>query len=168
MHHNPVKDEYEGRTDSIGLHKGFSNYLLRKRKEVVGKSKLDEILDEVRIKGLTTFGNEKYRQRVVGHSLGGSLATLFGFYASTNAKLDAFLPVDVFSFCAPKVGGIHFALAFQKQEETKRLRHFRFFHRLDVVSFSMLLCRFPEGVPDFDCYCAFYVIVNCLSHTRVP
>ena len=86
--------------------------------------------------------------RVVEHGLGGSLATLFGFYASTNAKLDAILPVDVFSFCAPKVGGIHFALTFQEQEETKRLRYFRFFHfhRLDVVSFSMLLCRFPEGV----------------------
>ena len=129
---NPVQDEYPGRNESIEFHKGFSDYLLRPRKDT-GRNKLDEILDEVHAKGRVVFGGEKYRLVSTGHSLGGALATIFGFYASAKDDLEAKKPVDILSFCSPRVGGVNFASAFQRQEKSQSLRHFRFFHKHDFV-----------------------------------
>ena len=129
---NPIQDKYPGRTESIELHKGFSTYLLRKRKDT-GQSKFDEILDKVKAEGQAAFGSEKYRLVCVGHSLGGALATIFGFYASASESLEAKKPVDIFSFCSPKPGSFSFASAFHRQEQTRNARHFRFFHNRDIV-----------------------------------
>ena len=129
---NPIQEEYPGRSDGVEFHKGFSDYLLRRRKDN-GQSKLDEILDAVHTEGQAVFGGEKYRLVSTGHSLGGALATIFGYYASTNETLEIKRPVDILSFCSPRPGGVNFASAFQRQEKNKAVRHFRFYHKHDFV-----------------------------------
>ena len=80
---NPVKENYPGRSEKISLHSGFAMYLLRKRKDT-RMSTLEKICDKVDKIGREMAPDGSYNIAVTGHSLGGALATLFGFYAATR------------------------------------------------------------------------------------
>jgi hypothetical protein len=72
-----------------------------------------------------------------GHSLGGALCTLFGFFAAANGEIISLLdgsPVIVYSIASPYVGNWKFRFAFQHLERQKRLQHLRIANLEDMVT----------------------------------
>jgi len=129
---NPVKEDYEGKSETIGISRGFRNYLFRKRQDT-GTRKVDEILNLTHKYGMEAIGSD-YSLVVVGHSLGAALSSLFGFYASTDERFTCNGPVKVFTFGSPYVGGHTMADAFRHQERTGKLRYARVYDHNDTVA----------------------------------
>jgi len=126
---NPIKDNYSGKQEFLKLHRGFFLYLFRQRKDTE-TCKYDEIARTVH-----RYGNaigEDYKLFVTGHSLGGALATIFSFFASTEDRFTQNGPVKCITFGAPMVGGYAFAEAFRHQERSQKLMLARFHNRRDL------------------------------------
>lgn len=67
-----------------------------------------------------------HRLTVSGHSRGGALATLFGFYAAAGNRVKAHeRPVEVISFASPFVGDYRFRKAFKGLERNGKIVHAR-------------------------------------------
>jgi pimeloyl-ACP methyl ester carboxylesterase len=129
---NPVQTEYLDREDTIEIHMGFSEYLLRRRLDN-GKTKFDEIAHSVQEIANELGGN--CRVHVTGHSLGAALATIFALYASADTRFASKeSPIKLFSFASPYTGGTSFAKAFRHQEQAGLLMHARFHHQYDPVT----------------------------------
>lgn len=128
---NPVKDDFEGKPSRIKIHSGFYRYLFRRRKDT-GTTKYDEIANVLHGYGSQIIG-EDYSLYVTGHSLGGALSTLFGFYASTDERFTKNGPVRLFTFGSPYVGGYSFCKSFKYQEQSGKLQHARFHNVRDIV-----------------------------------
>ena len=129
---NPVKQNYPGRVDELSLHSGFALYLLRKRKDT-GMSKLQEIFDKIDEIGREMAPDGNYKLSITGHSLGGALATLCGFYVAARSRFAHLPTIYVWSFAAPRVGTQAFIHAWQHLERTGRIRHARFSSTQDLV-----------------------------------
>lgn len=101
--------------------------------EETGKTRLEDITDDVKA-SLTKYPG--YSLYCCGHSLGGSLCTLFGFYISANDEVMAMLdgPVKVYSIASPYVGNWKFRFAFQYLERQKRIQHLRIANLEDMVT----------------------------------
>jgi pimeloyl-ACP methyl ester carboxylesterase len=128
---NPVQTEYPDREDSIEIHTGFTEYLLRRRLDN-GRTKFDEIARSVH--DIASELGSNCRVHVTGHSLGGALATIFALYASADPRFASKeRPIKLFSFASPYTGGTSFAKAFRHQEEAGLLLHARFYHEYDLV-----------------------------------
>lgn len=147
-YHNPIKQNYPGRTDEISLHTGFALYLMRKRKDT-GVSKLTEIFDKVEKIGQELAPDGKYKLSITGHSLGGALATICGFYFAARSRFANLPTIHVWTFAAPRVGTQAFLSAWQHLERTGRIRHARFSVPQDVVPL-MPFCNFDKN--DFQFY----------------
>lgn len=117
---------------NVCIHRGFYEYLFGSEK---GQSKYEEIM--VHIQKLFD-ANPKYRDEyklyVTGHSLGGALATLFGFYASSSNILPQ--PVTVVSVASPRVGNLEFAALFTEYESQGKIRHLRIANHKDPVTLA--------------------------------
>jgi len=113
--HNPIRESFPKKPKKIDLHSGFYQYLFRVRKDT-GTTKYDEIANLAHKYGIERIG-EDYQLVVTGHSLGGALSTLFGFFSSTDKRFTKNGPVKVFNFGSPYVGGHYFADAFRHQEQ---------------------------------------------------
>ena len=129
---NPVKQNYPGRVDELSLHSGFALYLLRKRKDS-GISKLQEIFDKIDEIGREMAPDGNYKLSITGHSLGGALATLCGFYVAARSRFAHLPTIYVWTFAAPRVGTQAFIHAWQHLERTGRIRHARFSSTQDLV-----------------------------------
>mmetsp|Transcript_24548 Transcript_24548/g.38016 ORF Transcript_24548/g.38016 Transcript_24548/m.38016 type:complete len:504 (-) Transcript_24548:290-1801(-) len=129
---NPTLGYYLGRTDEVEINKGVGEYLFTPRKDT-HRTKYNEISDRAHEYG-KEFGEEVYSLHVTGHSMGGSLAALFAFYASSDSRFaQQGNPVHAYSFCPSIPGRISFARAFQHQERAGLLRHIRVVNKGDVV-----------------------------------
>lgn len=63
---------------------------------------------------------------MTGHSLGGALATLFGFYATTDDCITKNVqPVELYTFASPLVGDKNFCQAFKALENEGKIVHAR-------------------------------------------
>jgi hypothetical protein len=158
---NPVKVNYPGREDELSLHSGFALYLLRKRKDT-GMSKMDEIFEKVEQIGKELAPDGDYKLCITGHSLGGALATLCGFYCGAKPRFAHLSTIYIWTFAAPRVGTQGkpfnaslcfisecvfiltltlyptrfvpaFIHAYQHLERTGRIRHARFSCTQDIV-----------------------------------
>jgi len=145
---NPVKQNYPGRADTISLQSGFALYLLRNRKDT-GMSKLQEIFDKVDEIGNELASDGKYQLSITGHSLGGALATLCGFYFAARSRFAHLPTIYVWTFASPRVGTQTFLDAWQHLERTGRIRHARFSVPQDGVPL-MPFCNFKMN--DFQLY----------------
>ena len=117
----------------VGVHQGFYEYLFNK-KEGSGKftCKYDEIMNHVKELFNESPSRRNWKLYVTGHSLGGALATLFGFYAAASPMLP--LPVTVVSIASPRVGNIEFARTFAEMESQGQIRHLRIVNHKDPVT----------------------------------
>ena len=128
---NPVQAEYPDREDTIEIHTGFSEYLMRRRLDN-GRTKFDKIAQCIHENANELGGN--CRVHVTGHSLGGALATIFAFYASADPRFASKeRPIKLSTFASPYSGGTSFAKVFQHQEQAGLLLHARFHHEYDAV-----------------------------------
>ncbi|KAL3809912.1 hypothetical protein ACHAXA_005326 [Cyclostephanos tholiformis] len=124
-------DRYGG-CDDVGLHQGFYEYLLGEKDG--RSSKYDEISNIVRRLLREDPARANYKLYVTGHSLGGALATLFGYYASMSPHLPS--PITVVSVASPRVGNIEFARSFVELESHGRIRHLRIANHGDPVTLN--------------------------------
>lgn len=115
---------------TIGIHHGFDEYLLKRRRKGVGKSKYDEILEHVEMQFKK---HSDYRLYVTGHSLGGALACLFSFEVAAEPSKLIPTPVTCVSVASPRVGDSNFQTAFVQLEQAGKLRHLRIAHAQDPV-----------------------------------
>jgi len=129
---NPVKDDYEGKTNNVKVHRGFYRYLLRTRKDTK-TNKYDEIASKVYEYGSKIIGSD-FTVTANGYSLGGALSMLFGFYASTDERFTKNGPVKIFTYGAPYMGGHTFGDAFRHQERSRKVQCARFFNNNDIVA----------------------------------
>ena len=126
---NPLKGK-DGQAEKIGIHHGFDEYLLKRRKAIGKDCKYDEIMEYV--KELFVGRWDTYKLYVTGHSLGGALASLFAFEAA--ASEDVPKPVTCVSVASPRVGDESFQAAFTALEQDGKLRHLRIAHSQDPVT----------------------------------
>ena len=127
---NPVKDNFEGKQEFIKLHRGFFLYLFRRRKDTE-TCKYDEIASVVDRYG-RQIADDNYEVFITGHSLGGALATVFSFYASTEERFTRSGPLKCITFGAPMVGSYAFADSFLYQERQGKLMLARFHNARDM------------------------------------
>jgi hypothetical protein len=138
---NPVKGAEVGQNETVGLHHGFYDYLLKVRKDDDGKNKYEEILGHVNALFEESEERQKeYKLYVTGHSLGGALATLFSFHVAASAlngddnNKAIPTPVTCVSVASPRVGEGSFQRAFRLLEERGLLRHLRIANDRDPVT----------------------------------
>ena len=94
---------------TINVHTGFYEYLFQKDDE--GIVRLDHLLSDARI---LLKKNPGYRLFCTGHSLGGALATMCGFYAALDDQIvKNGAAVVVYSIASPRVGNSDFRRSFQ-------------------------------------------------------
>jgi len=85
-----------------------------------------------------------YTLNITGHSLGGALATLFGYFLSYSISDKIY----IFSFASPRVGNRNWANIFNKKEN---LLHYRFVNQKDIIT----------AIPYFYYYhCGNYININ--------
>jgi len=117
-------------TTTINVHSGFYEYLFKVNK-TTRKPRIETIREDLRKLIRQYPGFHIY---CAGHSLGGALCTLFGFYAASDDTIARNGPVTIVSVASPYVGNIKFRLAFQDLERKKRLRHLRIANAEDMVT----------------------------------
>ena len=84
-----------------------------------------------------------------GHSLGGALCTLWGFYAAADDELWALTensPVVIYSFASPYCGNWKFRYAFMHLERLGRLQHVRTANLEDMVTLLPFFAPKPSAV----------------------
>jgi predicted lipase len=146
---NPIEEDFEDKSAEIDMHRGFYEYLFRVRKDT-HTTKFDEIAGIAHRYGMDRLGPD-YKLAVVGHSLGAALSTVFGFWASADARFTKNGPVKIFNFGSPMVGGQRFADCVRHQEKTGKLRLVRFYNHNDVVAHAPFNVKFNK-VRENCCY----------------
>ncbi|KAL7543031.1 hypothetical protein ACHAXR_012488 [Thalassiosira sp. AJA248-18] len=131
-HPNPITEDYPGRTNSFGLHTGFSLYMTRQRKDD-SLTKIEEIFQNIDKIGRELSPEGDYELSITGHSLGGALATILAFYAATSNAFDKVKTIRLFTYAAPRVGCQRFLYAVQHLEMIGKLRVARFTNTCDIV-----------------------------------
>ena len=87
------------------------------------RSMLEDICEKIEVVGRElTSGSLS----VTGHSLGGDLATVAGFFLASNPTLQLASAVRVYTFASSPVGCNTFQHTYKYLEETGRLQHARF------------------------------------------
>jgi len=130
---NPVKDDYNGRQNTIRVHRGFYTYLMRARKDT-GTRKYDEIANKAYEYGSRMLG-DKFDVYINGYSLGGGLGALFGFFASTDQRLTRNGPIKIFTYGMPYIASHSLADAFRHQERSNKVQHARIYNSNDIVAY---------------------------------
>lgn len=134
---NPVFEMMEdargrGMPETINFHAGFYQYLHKKDK-TTGKTRIQQILEDAKSE---LAKNPNFQLFVTGHSLGGALSTMFGFFAAADNEIIQLSPkgVVVYSVASPFVGNWKFREAFQELERRGRLQHLRICNAEDMVT----------------------------------
>ena len=122
---------------NIKVHNGFFNLLFK-------NNLYNDLLNEIKkIKILYP----EYKINITGHSIGGAIATLFGYFLSYSIQAKIY----IFSFGSPRVGNKKWANIFNSKNN---LEHYRFVNFNDIISV----------IPHFNyCHCGnkFLIKKNC-------
>ena len=131
---NPI-DEMLETLPVFYLHRGFARAILGRRRRIILK------ILEYKKKHPET---KDYQLVVSGHSLGGSLATLFGFYACQEPEFTENGPVRVYTFAAPPVGCDKFAKVFRRLEDDDKIQLARIHNSNDPVPHTFAMTRYAH------------------------
>lgn len=112
------------------VHSGFYEYLFNNTHSSRETQKFDIIRYKL-FKLVKKYPG--YKIVVVGHSLGGALATLVAFKLSGSKKTWIPRPIQCFTFESPMVGGQEFQDAFVSLERLGMLQHIRVTNQEDFV-----------------------------------
>lgn len=134
LEENPI-DKLLDSIPTFHLHRGFVRSFLGRRRKIMLKI-LQYQKDHPETADFPLF--------VSGHSLGGALATLFGFYASLEPEFTKNGPVRVYTFAAPPVGDKKFGKIFRHQEETGKIRLARIHNTNDPVPSAFSLTQYKH------------------------
>lgn len=148
---NPAKLETDDQPDVISLHFGYHAYLKRQwqnrpRRDGSFSTRVDRILDRAE----KYMEDDDWTLTISGHSRGGCMATLLGFYAAAGNRGNSDKrPVEVISFASPFVGDYRFRKAFKGLERNGKIVHARIVNAND---FGTMVPFFPVGefVDDLD------------------
>ena len=91
MEENPIDDMCD-EVPVLHVHRGFMRALLGRRRKII--SFLRKYKEE-------NPRTRHYKLCVTGHSLGGSLATLFAYFLAQEEDMTANQPVILYTFAAP-------------------------------------------------------------------
>jgi len=132
---NPKPSE-EIMPSTIRIHTGFYEYLFHEKKDSDNNTttRLHDILEDA--KNLLRE-NPGYSLYMTGHSLGGALSTLCGFFAACDNEIISLAAnhrVVVYSVASPYCGNWKFRHAFQELEYQRRLQHLRIANLEDMVT----------------------------------
>tara|TARA_E500000331_G_scaffold164754_1_gene159634 strand:+ start:242 stop:1231 length:990 start_codon:yes stop_codon:yes gene_type:complete len=138
--------------DKIWIHSGFYNQLHTDNIHLCIISKVQCILNE----------HPEYKLFVTGHSLGGALATLFGYILAHEFEVF----VTVVSFASPRIGNYYWKKSF---EEKPNLKHFRVTNNRDLIVGTPTINYYHVGT-DIKLYeDSFYINVgkahSCFDYT---
>lgn len=128
---SPVHALVEEAPQRIGIHTGFYTYLFAKDDIDENKLRCQRILDDAKE---LLKENPGYRLYLTGHSLGGALSALCGFYAANDDELIEHGPVVVISIASPQVGNKKFCDSFHVLEKLGRLQHLRVANKEDMIT----------------------------------
>lgn len=145
--------------NDIYVHKGFKEQLEPAKDDLIYT--ISKLLQDY----------PKYKLFTTGHSLGGALCTLFGYYLS-----EVFSPneVNIISFASPRVGNKSWSNLINNKYN---LKHYRFINEKDIVVSIPYINYYHTGIKcylnrkrlvyidekiDNDCCCSFY---NPLDHS---
>jgi len=120
--------------DNIKVHSGFYNLLF--------KDNLYNIISN-EIRKIHNIYSD-YTLNIVGHSLGGALATLYSYFLSYEIDTNIY----VFSFASPRVGNKNWCNIY---DNTTNIIHFRYVNRKDIVTAIPYL---------FYSHCGHYIKIN--------
>jgi hypothetical protein len=110
--------------NNVSVHSGFFNQL------TTNKS-CDILINQVQTL-LQSFPT--YKIHISGHSLGGALATLFGYILSFST----YNYITIVSFASPRVGDKRWKRDFQK----RNIKHYRISNRNDIITaFPLILYK---------------------------
>mmetsp|Transcript_4241 Transcript_4241/g.6093 ORF Transcript_4241/g.6093 Transcript_4241/m.6093 type:complete len:420 (+) Transcript_4241:3-1262(+) len=127
-----LPDSLKGKlsSDKVWIHSGFHNYM-NKDTVVEGDSetKKEQVLRMVKE---LVKKNPGYAVYVTGHSLGGALSTLGGYYLATDPEIPK--PVSVINFASPRVGNADFREAITTLEKNNDIRFCRFVNENDSIT----------------------------------
>jgi len=98
---------------------------------------------------------------IIGHSLGGALATLTAEWLQCGSREKSITP-SVYTFGAPRVGCINYASAFTKKIENKNI--FRVYNRQDPVSMVPAWPFSHYPMPGNGLYVGEASMVNIFKH----
>ncbi|KAL7528729.1 hypothetical protein ACHAXR_006225, partial [Thalassiosira sp. AJA248-18] len=160
---NPISEEYAGREDLLDIHTGFSLYMLRRRKDMK-MNKIEEIFQKVDAIGREMCPDGNYKLSITGHSIGGALATLLGFYMAASTKFANVKQVRVCTFAAPRVGTTSFRNAYQHMERVGKIRHARFSCTHDIVP-VLPFCNFEGFFKPWKWKCYKHVGIRVQLHS---
>jgi len=131
-HENPLAAEVEN-TEVIKLRAAVSKNILTPRLDTK-KSIVEEILDRVNKIRDELTGRDACHLTICGHSLGGGLSTVTGFYLACKNNLKLASPIQIVTFASPRVGGKEFQRSFQHLEDSGRILYARFTNVNDLIS----------------------------------
>jgi predicted lipase len=117
--------------NKIYVHSGFYNQLQRHDNYINIKNVIENIL--------TSPEKKDYEIYITGHSLGGALATLFGYLYSKETERQ----IKIISFASPRVGNIHFKNDFDNQPN---LIHYRITNHRDIVTATPMIFYKHVGI----------------------
>ena len=146
-------NEKEGNGETFGrVHEGFYKYLFHETKAGKNgstKSKGEEIMGMLMGDFFSKPEFKKYSLEITGHSLGGSLSTLFAFRAAAFNDLPNTMVTNV-SFASPFLGDSDFRKAFCDLERKRKIRHLRISNYQDIVPLiPTMTFPVPDGVQTF-------------------
>lgn len=138
---NPVRKTLPNASETVDIHTGFYEYLFKLNKETK-KTRYETIIETIK---KLLMENPGYSLYCTGHSLGGALCTLFGFYAAADEEIQSLLSdsVHVISVASPLLGNIEFLLAFQLMERKKKIQHLRITNAEDLVTLGPMVAPTP-------------------------
>lgn len=131
------------------VHEGFYKYLFHETKAGQNgstKSKGEEIIGMLMGDFFIKPEFKNYSLEITGHSLGGSLSTMFAFRAAALDDLPDTMVTNV-SFASPFVGDSDFRKAFCDLERERKIRHLRISNYQDIVPLiPAMTFPVPDGV----------------------